>query len=119
MCKTINGNCNGNGGGEKWDLCSKKKNNQNNKPRQRGLGIAKLEKILREEKDKEENRMVVAEFFSSLHLALPCSINYRLSLFSIHWGGGGGGGTTSNGPSPTNTLPPTPNFFRSFIVMPT
>ena len=48
-----------------------KQNNKNNKPQKRGLGIAKLEKILREEKDKEENKMVVAEFSSRLLSALP------------------------------------------------
>ena len=88
MCKTIHGN--GNGGGEKWDLCSKKQNNQNNKPRQRGLGIAKLEKILREEKDKEENKMVVAEFSSRLLFSSSPAVSAVVFLFSLFIGGVGG-----------------------------
>ena len=69
MCKTINGN--GNGGSEKLVPCSKKQTNQNNKPEKRGLGITKLEKKLREDKDKEENKMAAAEFSSCLFSALP------------------------------------------------
>ena len=37
----------------------------------KGLGIAKLEKILREEKEREQNKMVVAEFSSRLLSTLP------------------------------------------------
>ncbi|RVW29657.1 hypothetical protein CK203_098335 [Vitis vinifera] len=61
----------GGGGGEEWDPCAKKQKHQQNKPRQRGLGVAKLEKILREQKDKEENKVAVAEFSSRLLSALP------------------------------------------------
>lgn len=68
MCNSSNG---GGGGGEEWDPCAKKQKHQQNKPRQRGLGVAKLEKILREQKDKEENKVAVAEFSSRLLSALP------------------------------------------------
>ena len=113
MCKTINGNDNGNGngGGEEWDPCSKKQNNQNNKPRQRGLGIAKLEKILRKQKDKEENKMAVAEFSSRLLSALLRQNQPSSSSFLCPMGAAAQPSMEMMTLPPTNTLSPTSTSF--------
>lgn len=132
MCNSISGNGNGcgaggAGGGEEWDhpcLKKQKYHHQHDKPRQRGLGVAKLEKILREQKDKEENKVAVAEFSSRLlsslprHYQPPSSTFLRPSPFmvtpflygnnaevsSTGGGGGGGGGNSVFGEPP----PPQP-----------
>ena len=96
----------------KWVLSLKKQNNQNNKPRKKGLGIEKLEKILKEEKHREENKMVVAEFSSRLLSSLL--LQYQPPSFSFLYPMG----AAPQPPmemmsliSPTNTLSPTPTFF--------